>query len=85
MSRLRVDEPLRTLCGWANAAAVPNESMFSRAFAEFAQRELVQQLHEAVIEATQRPRLIGNITRYSTAIQVRERYPEAMTQKRTGQ
>jgi hypothetical protein len=81
MSRLRVDEPLRTLCGWASAGAVPHESKFSRAFAEFAETELVQQLHAAVIEATQRERLIGHIARDSTAIPARERFPKTAKQK----
>ena len=36
IDRLRVDEALRKLCGWSSPAAVPHESKFSRAFAEFA-------------------------------------------------
>jgi hypothetical protein len=82
MGRLRVDEPLRMFCGWASVKALPHESKFSRAFAEFAATELVQQLHAAVIEATQRERLIGHIARDSTAILVRERYPETAEQKK---
>jgi hypothetical protein len=82
MGRLRVDEPLRMFCGWASAKALPHESKFSRAFAEFAATELVQQLHAGVIEATQRERLIGHIARDSTAILVRERYPETPEQKK---
>jgi len=42
----------------------------------------VQQLHAGVIEATQRERLIGHIARDSTAILVRERYPETPEQKK---
>jgi Transposase DDE domain len=61
--------------------AVPHESKFSRAFAEFAQTQLPQQLHEAVIAVTQQERLIGHIARDSTAIAVRERYPETEQQK----
>jgi hypothetical protein len=82
IGRLRVDEPLRMFCGWASVRALPHESKFSRAFAEFAATELVQQLHAAVIEATQRERLIGHIARDSTAILVRERYPETAEQKK---
>lgn len=81
MERLRVDETLRTFCGWASVNALPHESKFSRAFAEFARTELPQQLHEAVIAATQQQRLIGHIARDSTAIPVRERYPETAKQK----
>ena len=79
--RLRVDEPLRKFCGWANIDALPHESKFSRAFAEFAATEFVQQLHEAVIAETQRERLIGHIARDSTAIAARERFPETAEQK----
>jgi hypothetical protein len=60
---------------------MPHESKFSRAFAEFAGTQLPQQLHEAVIAATQQTRLIGHIARDSTAIPVRERYPETARQK----
>jgi hypothetical protein len=81
ISRLRVDEALRQLCGWASERAVPHESKFSRAFAEFAVSELPQQLHEAMIAATQPERLIGHIARDSTAILARERFPETAKQK----
>jgi hypothetical protein len=81
ISRLRVDEALRRICGWSSASALPHESKFSRAFAEFAQTQLPEQLHEAVIAATQQQRLIGHIARDSTAIHVRERYPETTGQK----
>jgi Transposase domain (DUF772) len=40
ISRLRVDEPLRRLCGWSGPRAVPHEPKFSRAFAEFAAGQL---------------------------------------------
>ncbi len=81
IGRLRVDETLRLFCGWQTARALPHESKFSRAFAEFAESELPQQLHEAVVAATQKERLIGHIARDSTAITVRERYPETAQQK----
>jgi hypothetical protein len=83
IDRLRVDQALRQFCGWRSPRAVPHESKFSRVFAEFAAGHLPQQLHEAVIEATQSQRLIGHIARDSTAIPARERIPEAvMEQKR---
>lgn len=82
IDRLRVDQALRQFCGWRSAAAVPHESKFSRAFAEFAAGQLPQHLHAALIEATQRPRLIGHIARDSTAIPARERFPETARQAR---
>jgi hypothetical protein len=81
ISRLRVDEALRRLCGWSGVHSLPHESKFSRAFAEFAHTQLPQQLHEAVIAATQQQRLIGHIARDSTAIAARERFPESAKQK----
>jgi hypothetical protein len=81
ISRLQVHEARRQYCGWRTVRALPHESKFSRAFAEFAQTQRPQQLHEAVIAATQQQRLIGHIARDSTAIPVRERYPETEQQK----
>jgi len=81
ISRLRVDEALRQLCGWSGIRALPHESKFSRAFAEFAGTELPQQLPAAVIAATQQRRLIGHMARDSTAIPARERFPETAKQK----
>ena len=78
ISRLRVDAALRRFCGWYSAGRLPHESKFSRAFAEFAATELPQQLHAAVIAATQNQRLIGHITRDSTAIAVREHVPQTV-------
>jgi hypothetical protein len=76
LERLRTDSQLRCLCGWNTARQIPHESTFSRAFAEFAETELPQRLHEALIAETQKGRLIGHIARDSTAIEARERYPE---------
>lgn len=81
MSRLRVDEPLRRICGWNSVRAMPHESKFSRSFAEFAATQLPQQLHDAIVAATQAQRLVGHIARDSTAIAARERFPESAEQK----
>src|SRR5258707_15056153 len=76
IQRLRSDEQLRKLCGWNRVSQVPSESKFSRVFSEFAEMELPQFVHEALITETQKERLIGHISRDSTAIEARERYPE---------
>jgi hypothetical protein len=73
LDRLAHDEVLRRLCGWEQAVQIPDETVFSRAFAELAHSEFAQQVHAAVIERTQSPRLIGHIMRDSTAIEVREK------------
>ncbi|MDX2149141.1 MAG: transposase [Bryobacteraceae bacterium] len=79
--RLAVDSALRRLCGW-HKKGLPHESKFSRAFSEFARTELPQRLHQAVIETTQKGRLIGHIARDATAIAARERFPESPQQMR---
>ncbi len=78
IDRLKVDRGLRQLCGWRSEGGIPHESKFSRAFAEFAANQLPQRLHEAMIENTQKDRLIGHIARDSTAINGREHIPEAV-------
>lgn len=75
LCQLRVNTQMRRLCGWRSISALPHESTFSRAFAEFAVSELPQRLHQALIQATQGTRLIGHISRDSTAIAARERFP----------
>ena len=80
LERLRNDQQLRRICGWEYAHQVPHESTFSRAFAEFSRMELPQFVHEALIADTQKNRLIGHIARDSTAIEVRERFPETQEQ-----
>ena len=82
LERLGTDPQLRCLCGWNDARQIPHEATFSRAFAEFAQTELPQRLHEALIRDTQQNRLVGHIARDATAIEARERYPENPPQKR---
>ncbi len=77
IARLKVDEPLRRLCGWSSASKLPHEAKFSRAFAEFAATELPQQLHAAVIELTLKDQLMGHVAHDATAIPLRERYPDS--------
>lgn len=75
LDRLHGDSVFRRVCGWETAAAVPDETVFSRAFAEFAENRLAERLHAALIERTQKDRLIGHISRDATAIAVREKPP----------
>jgi hypothetical protein len=76
IERLKLDKSLRRLCGWTRVGAVPHEATFSRAFAEFAASGLPSRLHQAVIAKMQGERLIGHISRDSTAIEARERCPK---------
>ena len=73
IDRLQADSKLRRLCGFDLRHALPSESAFSRAFAEFANSDLMQRVHQGMIAATLGDQLIGHISRDSTAIEVRER------------
>src|ERR1700723_3336972 len=73
LDRLEVDVCLRRICGWEGRGEIPDETVFSRAFAEFAETELAQRLHATLIEATQKDRLIGHISRDATEIEAREK------------
>lgn len=70
---LAADKTLRRLCGWQRAAEVPSEATFSRAFAAFAETALPSRLHEALIKESHADRLVGHISRDSTAIEAREK------------
>jgi hypothetical protein len=73
LERLQNDPCLRRICGWESRNEIPHESQFSRAFAAFAASELPQRLHAALIESTQKDRLVGHISRDSTEIEAREK------------
>ena len=73
LDRLKSDASLRRICGWESQRELLHESQFSRAFAEFAESELPQRLHAALIEATQKERVVGHISRDSTEIEAREK------------
>jgi hypothetical protein len=70
---LSADKTLRRLCGWQRVGAVPSEATFSRAFAEFATSALPSRMHAALIQETHSDRLVGHISRDSTAIEAREK------------
>lgn len=71
--RLLSDVNLRKLCGFSTRNAVPSESVFSRVFAAFAQGDVSQNVHDAMIAEYVSPLLIGHISRDSTAIHAREK------------
>jgi len=64
---------LRRLCGWETLGEVPSEATFSRAFAAFAEDELPQRIHEAMIQARYGEKIAGHISRDATAIDGREK------------
>ena len=70
---LKARPTLRRLCGWESVDQVPSLSTFSRAFAEFSDDQLPQQIHEALVKQHCGPKLVGHISRDATAIKVPER------------
>ncbi len=73
MDRLKSDIRLRRLCGWEKVNDIPSQSTFSRAFAEFADSQLAERVHAALIDKHLGKQLLGHISRDSTAITAREK------------
>jgi len=73
IERLAVDKPLRHILGWERRAQVPSQATFSRAFAEFAQGDLPDKMHAALIERSLGGRIVGVIARDATEIEAREK------------
>lgn len=73
--RLLSDKNLRRICGWENSRKIPSESTFSRAMADFAQTQLPQRVHEALIKKIYKDTetIVLHNSRDSTAIKAREK------------
>ena len=64
---------LRRLCGWETVGEIPSEPTFSRAFAEFAAAGLLSKIHAAMVVENVGDRVVGHVSRDSTAIEAREK------------
>ncbi len=73
LDQLKSDIRLRRLCGWERQQEIPSRATFSRAFTEFAETQLAERVHSALIETHLGDQLIGHISRDSTAILAREK------------
>ena len=73
IERLAIDKSLRRILGWERRSQVPSESTFSRAFAEFAQGDLPDKMHAALVERSLGGRIVGVIARDATEIEAREK------------
>ena len=73
IDRLQCDPTMRRICGWETKFKIPSGSTFSRAFKEFANTELATRLHEKFVIDQHGDRLIGHVSRDSTAIVAREK------------
>jgi hypothetical protein len=77
LDRLACDKKLRRICGWEQKVAIPSESTFSRAFAEFSESQLPACVHQAVISENLSEDIVGHISRDSTEIEAREKASKA--------
>ncbi len=73
IEQLKCNDTLRRICGWEYRRDIPSESTFSRAFNEFAQTNFPAQVHEELIKTQMQSRLVGHISRDSTAIEGNEK------------
>jgi len=85
IDRIKASPSLRRICGWDCVSAVPDESIFSRAFATFALRELPSNIHKAVVALHLGSHLCGHISRDSTAIVGREKPLKKKTEPKKAQ
>jgi len=70
--RLLVDHALRKICGWMTRRAVPSEATFSRAFADFAETQLLDRVLEGHVITWLRDGVSRNASTDSSAIPARE-------------
>jgi hypothetical protein len=74
IAQIKANTTLRRLCGWEDGPrSVPSESIFSRAFALFADIGLGQRAHEALISTHLGNEIIWHAATDSTAIEAREK------------
>lgn len=73
LDRLTTDSALRRICGWERLSDIPDESIFSRAFAEFSASQLPERVHAVFIKESYANETVGHNSRDSTAIEAREK------------
>jgi len=73
LERLHSDVSFRKICGFELRNEIPSESVFSRAFAEFAATELLIHVHAELIKTHYKNEIVGHVITDSSAIQSREK------------
>lgn len=73
IDRLQSDKNLRKVCGFETIYSIPAESSFSRAFQAFADSQLPQRAHEAIISSVYKDEIVGHVSKDSTGIETREK------------
>ena len=81
ISRLKVDENLRRLCGWQNGQ-VPSESTFSRVFAQSATLNMPERIHGILIREHVGDALVENSSIDGSALEGREKAVRKKEQKK---
>lgn len=74
---------LRKICGYMKKQEIPSESTFSRAFNEFAKRELGDKVHQALVKEHLSEEIIGHISKDSTAIVGNEKPDKKVCKQQT--
>ena len=70
---LQLQPSLRRLCGFEDRKSVPSASTFSRAFAEFAEVNLGDKVHEALVKTYVGEKVVMHNSRDSTEVVAREK------------
>lgn len=73
IENLKGDPHLRRLCGWEYPSQVPSEATFSRAFKEFAERGLPDEMHQRTVKEHLGNKVVWHSSLDSTAIKGREK------------
>jgi hypothetical protein len=70
LQRLRCDSSLRRICGFTT---VPSPATFSRRLSEYADTHIIEQSLYRMVRSYHQGRIVGHISRDSTAIEAREK------------
>ena len=70
---LRLQPTLRKLCGFERSRDIPSAATFSRAFAEFAESNLGDRVHEALVRTYVGDKVVMHVSRDSTEVVAREK------------
>jgi len=73
IERLHSDISFRRICGFELRSEVPSESVFSRAFAEFATTKLITQVHTELIKTHYKNEIVEHLITDASAIEAREK------------
>jgi hypothetical protein len=76
IDRLSVDHMLQRICGFEAYNPLPSEATFSHAFKTFAESNLAEYAHAALVKDHLGDHIIGHLSRDATSIHTREN-PEA--------